>query len=274
MDVLDEEFGASRVESAIEGVFNFRLDVPSWGFGRGGTRFGTYETADDPKGWQQRLDAAGSFHRITGQGAHVALHFPWDGDIDSCSKLAETLRLRGLRAGPVNPNWFSTRGSFDDRLRFGSFTNPIEKLRKASLDHFDECVAIAKRLESDVISVWLPDGTNSPGQMSFFDQSARLKQSLQTAYAHLEPGMKLFLEYKYFEPAFYSTAVPDWGTAMAMCQELGPNAKALVDLGHHPLGVNVEQIVANLLSRKARATPFFVFGQNLSLSLLVMPRIQ
>jgi len=226
------------------------IEVPSWGFGRGGTRFETYKTDTDPKTVEEKLELAGIFNQLTGQGKKVALHFPWDVSTkEDLLKLKECLAKNKLKAGAINSNMFSVRPGtvLNSELRFGSLTSPVEKLRKASVAHNIDCIKIMRYLGSKTLVIWLPDGANSPGQMSFYDQAERLEKSLKEIYAKLKKDELLLLEYKLFEPGFYSTAIQDWGRALNLVNKLGKNAKVLVDLGHHAQGVNIEQIVALLI---------------------------
>lgn len=181
-------------------------------------------------------------NRLTGICPAVAIHIPWDrvADWDALAGLASA---NGIRIGAVNPNLFQ-----DDDYMFGSVAHPTAAIRRKAVDHILECIDIATRLGSSVISLWLADGTNYPGQDDLRSRNSRLLSSLREVHDSLPDGMRLLIEYKLFEPAFYSTDVPDWGTAYAICLELGPHAEVLVDTGHHAHSVNVEQIVTHLLS--------------------------
>ena len=170
------------------------------------------------------------------------MHIPWD-RVDDWSTLKAHAEQRGIRIGAVNPNLFG-----EDDYRLGSVCNPDPAVRRRALDHCLECVAIAQEVGSTIISLWLADGTNYPGQDDLRSRYARLTESLEELYAALPDGMRLLVEYKFFEPAFYSTDLPDWGTAALVCRRLGPQAQVLVDTGHHAQGTNVEQIVALLLA--------------------------
>ncbi len=250
LNLLAERFGCRTIDRVIARVASLPIEVPSWGFGRGGTRFASYPSDDIPKSVAQRLAAAGRFHKITGKGATVALHFPWDGvTAADISHIARCLKKAGLRAGTINLNLFSMRpkGALDARMRFGTLTSPLADVRKASVQHGIECIRIMRKLKSDTIVLWLPDGTNSPGQMSLYDQADRLDETARAIRKGLRGGEKILVEYKLFEPGFYSTAIQDYARSRSLCRMLGPKARVLVDLGHHAPGINVEQIVAHLV---------------------------
>jgi L-rhamnose isomerase / sugar isomerase len=181
-------------------------------------------------------------HELTGCCPTVALHIPWDA-VDDYGELRRFAEEKGVRLGAINPNLFG-----DDEYRLGSICSPDPSVREKALAHCRECVEIATEVGSPIVSLWLADGTNYPGQDDLRDRHARLVAGLTELYALLPEGMRLLVEYKFFEPAFYSTDLPDWGTAALICRRLGPQAQVLVDTGHHPQGTNVEQIVALLLA--------------------------
>jgi L-rhamnose isomerase / sugar isomerase len=197
----------------------------------------------------ERIDDAAEVHRLTGSAGAVALHFPWDA-VEDPTELREHIENRGLRVGAVNPNLFE-----DPDYRLGSFTHPQQRVRDKALAHARECVAMASALGSTAQSLWLADGTNYAGQDSFRARRRRLLHSLSELYEALPEDQELLIEYKFFEPAFYATDLPDWGSALLACQRLGERARVLVDLGHHAQGVNVEQVVA-LLSEEGRLGGF------------------
>ncbi|MDA1191764.1 MAG: L-rhamnose isomerase, partial [Candidatus Poribacteria bacterium] len=184
---------------------------------------------------------AATTHQYTGVAPTVALHIPWDkvSDWAGFKQYADEL---GIGIGAINPNVFQ-----DQQYKLGSFCNPDAKVRQAAIDHFLECTEIMRITGSDLLSVWLADGTNYPGQDDFRKRKARLLEGLRAAYDDLPQGSRMLVEYKFFEPAFYHTDIPDWGTSLMLCQELGEQAQVLIDTGHHPQGTNVEMIVAWLL---------------------------
>jgi len=247
MKLLRRKFGAAKIERVLRKLRAFKLEVPSWGFGRGGTRFGSFADGSEAKTIFEKVAAAGRVKKRTGVVKSVALHIPWD-ECDY-ARLKRALAKAGLKAGTINSNTFQPReaGPLDWRLRYGSLTNPRADVRNAAVEHNIDCIRIAKKLDSRILTIWLPDGTNSPGQLSLYTQAELLEDSLRRIYRKLAPGMRMLLEYKFFEPAFYATALPDYGRAAEVVAKLGPKASVLVDTGHHPLGANIEQIVTFLV---------------------------
>jgi L-rhamnose isomerase / sugar isomerase len=226
----------------LERLRRFEVETPSWGFGNSGTRFHVYPWPGAARTVHERIDDAALVQRLTGCCPSVALHIPWDA-VDDYAALRRYAEDRGLRIGAINPNLFG-----DDTYRLGSICHPDPAVRARALRHCRDCVEIAQATGSTVISLWLADGTNYPGQDDLRDRHTRLLAGLEELYAALADEMRLLVEYKFFEPAFYSTDLPDWGTAALVCRRLGPQAQVLVDTGHHPQGTNVEQIVALLLA--------------------------
>lgn len=220
-----------------------QIETPSWGYANSGTRFKAFPWAGAAQTIEHKLDDAAMVHALTGIAPSVALHIPWDkpadGDYEAVREYAES---RGIRLGAVNTNTFQ-----DEIYMLGSFGHPQESVRSKAVEHALECCRIAEIWNSPALSLWFADGTNYAGQDSLVGRKRRFEESLQQVVAHLPVGVRLLLEYKFFEPAFYSTDVPDWGTSYAMCLKLGEKAQVLVDLGHHAQGVNIEQIVAFLL---------------------------
>jgi len=229
------------VESALGELRRLEIETPSWGYGNSGTRFHVYPWPGAARTAQERIADAALVHRLTGACPSVAIHIPWD-RVDDWSELTDFATSEGVRIGAVNPNLFQ-----DDEYRLGSFCHPDPAIRRQALDHCLECVSIATEVGSTIISLWLADGTNYPGQDDLAARYRRLVEGLTQLYEALPADMRLLVEYKFFEPAFYSTDLPDWGTAALVCRSLGPKAQVLVDTGHHALGTNVEQIVALLL---------------------------
>jgi L-rhamnose isomerase/sugar isomerase len=218
------------------------IETPSWGYGNSGTRFHVYPWPGAARTVHERIADAALVHRLTGCCPTVALHIPWDA-VDDYRELRAFAESEGIRIGAINPNLFG-----DDEYRLGSLCHPDEAVRAQALRHCLECVEIAAEVSSTVVSLWLADGTNYPGQDDLRARHARLLDGLEQVYAALPAGTRLLVEYKFFEPGFYSTDLPDWGTAALVCRRIGPQAQVLVDTGHHPQGTNIEQIVARLLA--------------------------
>jgi L-rhamnose isomerase/sugar isomerase len=242
----DKGLDVARIERDL-GIF--AVETPSWGYGDSGTRFGTFPQPGRPRDVFEKIEDAAEVHRLTGAAPAVALHFPWD-QVDDYGALRAHLEHAGLRVGAINPNLFG-----DPAYRLGSLTNPDAGIRRKALDHLLDCVRIAVALGGDAQSLWLADGTNYAGQDDLRARRERLEHGLSELYASLPEGHELLVEYKLFEPAFYATDIADWGSAVLLCQRLGPRARVLVDLGHHAQGVNVEQIVA-LLAHEERLGGF------------------
>jgi L-rhamnose isomerase / sugar isomerase len=227
---------------ALEQLRRLEIETPSWGYGNSGTRFHVYPWPGAARDAYERIADAALVHKLTGCCPSVAIHIPWD-RVDDWDDLRTYAEEHGLRIGAVNPNLFG-----DDAYRLGSLVNPDPRVRRRALDHCLECISIAEQVGSSALSLWLADGTNYPGQDDLRGRFERLLGSLTELYPALPTGTRLLLEYKFFEPSFYSTDLPDWGTAALVCRRLGPQAQVLVDTGHHPQGTNVEQIVAVLLA--------------------------
>lgn len=238
--------GIERVEAALGAL---QIETPSWAFGNSGTRFAVFPQPGVPRTTHEKIEDAAQVHRYTGVAPSVALHIPWDA-VEDYAELRAFAATLGLRLGAINPNLFQ-----DPTYKLGSFCNPDGRVRRASIDHLLACIEIAGQTGSESISLWLADGTNYPGQDSLSGRRDRLVRSLQEVYEALPERLELLVEYKLYEPSFYATDLADWGSALTLCQELGPRARVLVDLGHHAHGVNIEQIVS-LLQRMQRLGGF------------------
>jgi len=217
------------------------VELPSWAFGNSGTRFKVFAQPGVPRDPFEKLSDAAQVHRYTGASPAVSLHIPWD-RVDDYGKLAEHAGSLGLRIGMINSNVFQ-----DDDYKLGSVCHPDPRVRRKALDHLLECVDIMDATGSPALKLWFADGTNYPGQDDVTARQDRLAEALAAVYARLGEDQRMVLEYKLFEPAFYTTDVPDWGTAYAHCLKLGEKAKVVVDTGHHAPGTNIEFIVALLL---------------------------
>ncbi|HEY7691949.1 MAG TPA: L-rhamnose isomerase [Gaiellaceae bacterium] len=230
--------------TVVERLRQLEIETPSWGYGNSGTRFHVYPWPGAARDARERIADAALVHRLTGCCPRVALHIPWDA-VDDYGELRAYAEGEGVRIGAINPNLFG-----EDEYRLGSICHPDADVRAGALRHLRGCIEIATEVESSTISLWLPDGTSYAGQDSLAGRYARLVAALEEVYAALPPGMRMLVEYKFFEPSFYSMDLPDWGTAALLCRRLGPQAQVLVDTGHHPQGTNIEQIVARLLAEE------------------------
>ncbi len=220
-----------------------QIETPSWGYANSGTRFKAFPWPGAATTTRQKLDDAAMVHKMTGIAPSVAVHIPWDKPEDNdYVAMCQYAEDQGIRIGAVNPNVFQ-----DEAYRLGSLGNPDSGAQEQALDHLLECCEIMTKVKSNALSLWFADGTNYAGQDSLRARKQRFEHHLSTVYKHLPAGGRMLVEYKFFEPAFYSTDIPDWGTAYAWCLKLGEQAQVLVDLGHHAQGVNIEQIVAFLL---------------------------
>lgn len=217
------------------------IETPSWAYGNSGTRFKVFGQPGVPRDPFEKIADAAQVHKFTGSAPSVALHIPWD-KVDDYAKLAAHAKELGVTLGTINSNTFQ-----DDDYKLGSVCNPDPKIREKAVAHLLECIDIMDITGSQDLKLWFADGTNYPGQDSITERQDRLAESLQKTYARLGDNQRLLLEYKFFEPAFYHTDVPDWGTSLVHCLALGPKAWVVVDTGHHAPGTNIEFIVANLL---------------------------
>jgi L-rhamnose isomerase/sugar isomerase len=218
-----------------------RIELPSWAFGNSGTRFKVFAQKGVPRTAYEKIDDAAQVHRFTGVAPTVALHIPWD-KVDDYGALARHAAEQGVALGTINSNTFQ-----DDDYMLGSVCHPDARVRRKAVDHLLECVDIMDKTGSRDLKLWFSDGTNYPGQDDIRARQDRLAESLAQVYKRLGPNQRMVLEYKLFEPAFYHTDVPDWGTSFLHCVALGPKAKVVVDTGHHAPGTNIEFIVAQLL---------------------------
>ncbi|GJF25664.1 MULTISPECIES: L-rhamnose isomerase [Streptomyces] len=218
-----------------------RVETPSWGYGNSGTRFKVFAQPGVPRTPREKLDDAAKVHEFTGITPRVALHIPWD-KVDDYAALAAHAKDRGLELGAINANVFQ-----EDDYKLGSVCHPDATVRRKALAHLMECVDIMDATGSRDLKLWFADGTNYPGQDDVAARQDRLAEALRAVHERLGGDQRILLEYKLFEPAFYTTDVPDWGTAYAHCLKLGDRAQVVVDTGHHAPGTNIEFIVALLL---------------------------
>ena len=222
-------------------ISEFTLEVPSWGYGNSGTRFKVFGTPGTPRDPFEKLTDAAQTHAYTGSSPRVSLHYPWD-KVDDFGELRRYADDLGLQIGMINSNTFQ-----EDEYKFGSLTAGDKTVRRRAIDHHLECIDVMRATGSKELKIWLADGTNYAGQDSIRARQDRLAESLAEIYLGLGEDERLVLEYKFFEPSFYHTDVPDWGTSLLHVQALGEKALVVLDTGHHAPGTNIEFIVAQLL---------------------------
>lgn len=217
------------------------IEVPSWAYGNSGTRFKVFGSAGTPRSVEEKISDAAAVHRFTGLAPTVALHIPWD-QVDDYAALSSYAKEQGVALGTINSNTFQ-----DDDYKLGALTHTDPRIRQKAIDHHLECIEVMNQTGSRDLKIWLAEGTNYPGQGDMRARQDRLAEGLRTIYDQLSDDQRLVLEYKFFEPAFYHTDVPDWGTSYAHVTALGDRAKVCLDTGHHAPGTNIEFIVAQLL---------------------------
>ena len=233
---------SEKVFAALE---TFRIELPSWGFANTGTRFGKFIQAAAATTTEEKFSDAGQLHLLTGVCPTVALHVLWDfpEGVQSTDQITRFAHRYGVSPGSINPNLFQ-----DQEYKHGSFGNPDTAIRQRAMQHMQDSIEIARRLNSRDLSLWFADGSNYPGTANIRQRKQWFVESLRTAHAQLAADQRMLVEYKPFEPAFYHTDIADWGMAMLLARAAGPQAKVLVDTGHHYAAQNIEQIVAWLLS--------------------------
>lgn len=231
----------SAIDQALTELEALAIEVPSWAYGNSGTRFKVFGTPGTPRTVQEKIADAAKVNELTGLAPAVALHIPWD-KVDDYSALKDFATEHGVKLGTINSNTFQ-----DDAYKFGSLTHTDKVVRDKAIAHHLECIEIMQATGSRDLKIWLADGSNYPGQSDMRGRQDRLTDSLQQIYAQLGESQRLVLEYKFFEPAFYHTDVPDWGTSYAQTLALGEKAMVCLDTGHHAPGTNIEFIVMQLL---------------------------
>jgi L-rhamnose isomerase/sugar isomerase len=217
------------------------IEVPSWAYGNSGTRFKVFGSPGTPRTVEEKIADAAAVHRFTGLAPSVALHIPWD-LVDDFGKLGAYAEEQGVALGTVNSNTFQ-----DDDYKLGSLTHTDPKVRRKAIDHNLACLEVMNQTGSRDLKIWLADGSNYPGQADMRTRQDLLAEGLAEIYGQLADDQRLVLEYKFFEPAFYHTDVPDWGTSYVHCAALGDRALVCLDTGHHAPGTNIEFIAAQLL---------------------------
>lgn len=228
-------------EAVISQLRQQHIETPSWGYGNSGTRFRVFPNPAAARDVHEKIDDAALIHKLAGIAPSVALHIPWD-FVDDWSALGQYAQSKGVQIGAINPNVFQ-----EEMYMLGSLCHPSAGVRDRAVEHMHECCDIMRATGSDLLSVWLADGTNYAGQDSIRRRKGYLLETLAKVYKNLPQDSRMLLEYKFFEPAFYHTDIADWGTSFALCRHLGPQAQVLVDTGHHAPGTNIAYIVAQLL---------------------------
>lgn len=236
---------SSMTEKVFQALERFRIEIPSWGFANTGTRFGKFLQLAAAGTTEEKLSDAGQVHQLTGVCPTVALHVQWDfpEGVNSAAEIKALAQRHGIQPGSINPNLFQ-----DQHYKFGSFGNPDAVIRDTAIRHTKDSIEIARRLGSRDISMWFADGSNYPGTANIRQRKQWFEEGLKACHAALSPGQRMLVEYKPFEPAFYHTDIADWGMALLLARAAGPQAKVLVDTGHHYLSQNIEQIVDWLLA--------------------------
>jgi L-rhamnose isomerase / sugar isomerase len=234
------------VDQIIEQLTNFQVAIPSWALGAGGTRFGRFGFFGEPSNLEEKIDDVGLLHVLTQTAGAISLHIPWDIPEDY-KAIKQRASSHDIVFDAVNSNTFQDqKGSFES-YRYGSLSSTSESVRKQAIEHNIEVIKIGDRLGSKSLTVWLSDGANFPGQRNFQTALQHTQNSLKDIYKTLPDDWKLFIEYKPYEPNFYSTVIQDWGTSFMLANACGKKAYTLVDLGHHLPNTNIEQIVSTLM---------------------------
>lgn len=254
--VLEDDYDALRrqlarrevdIERLTARAMAFRVSVPSWGLGTGGTRFARFPLAGEPRNVYEKLEDGELLFRLVRCTPGISLHLPWDRPDGRPGELASAIRSRDLQVDSTNSNTFQDQPDQRVSYKYGSLTHTDPAVRRQAIEHNLECLELARALGATAHTVWIGDGSNFAGQQHLRRALDRYLASLRDIYAALPDGCSLLLEHKLFEPAMYSTVVSDWGTSYYCARELGPRALSLVDLGHHAPNVNIEQIVARLI---------------------------
>lgn len=235
-----------NAEAIIEKLIAFQVAIPSWALGTGGTRFGRFSGSGEPRNLEEKIEDIGLLHALNNASGAISLHIPWDIP-DNATHIKALAAQHGLKFDAMNSNTFQDQPGQAHSYKFGSLQHVRKEVRQQAIEHNIEVIQYGRDLGSDALTVWLADGSCFPGQLNFRQAFQNTKESLEAIYTALPADWKLFVEYKAFEPNFYSTTVGDWGQSLLFANKLGPKAFTLVDLGHHLPNANIEQIVALLL---------------------------
>ncbi|SOE23214.1 L-rhamnose isomerase / sugar isomerase [Spirosomataceae bacterium TFI 002] len=236
----------SDVNAVVQKLQDFQVAIPSWALGAGGTRFGRFGFQGEPSSLEQKIDDVGILHGLTQTAGAISLHIPWDVPSDYLA-IKELANSHDIVFDAVNSNTFQDQKNAKESYKFGSLSNSSKAVREQAIEHNIEVIKIGDKLGSKSLTVWLADGSNFPGQSSFQSALQHTEDSLKAIYKRLPDDWKLFIEYKPYEPNFYSTVIQDWGTSFMLANACGEKAYTLVDLGHHLPNTNIEQIVSTLM---------------------------
>ena len=247
-DFLADQLARRGIDAdAVVGeLSDFQVAIPSWALGAGGTRFGRFGFGGEPATLSQKLQDVGALHALTRTAGNISLHIPWDIPDDPKATKQEAAAL-GIGFDAVNSNTFQDQPDQTESYKFGSLNSTDDAVREQAIQHNLEVIDYGRQLGSKALTVWLADGSSFPGQLNFRRAFRNTLDSLEQVYAGLPRDWQVYVEYKPYEPNFYSMTIPDWGTSLELCRGLGPKANVLVDLGHHLPNTNIEQVVAQLI---------------------------
>jgi L-rhamnose isomerase / sugar isomerase len=245
----EQGIDANKIVNALEA---FQVAIPSWALGTGGTRFGRFSGVGEPRSLEEKIEDVGLLHALNRSSGSISLHIPWDIPSNAASMI-DLASSFNLKFDAVNSNTFQDQKNQEYSYKFGSLSHVDAKVRKQAVEHNIEVIGYGKELGSKALSIWLSDGSCFPGQADFVRAFQNTLESLQEIYSALPDDWKMYVEYKAYEPNFYSTVIQDWGSSLLFCQKLGAKADVLVDLGHHLPNANIEQIVATLMMEKRLA---------------------
>ena len=238
--------GVENIEEVLQKLMDFQVAIPSWALGTGGTRFGRFAGGGEPRSLEEKIEDVGLLHKLNQSSGAISLHIPWDIP-QNPSSIKALAAQHGVRFDAVNSNTFQDQPHQEHSYKFGSLQHVDKAVRKQAIDHNIEVIKHGIDLGSESLTVWLSDGSSFPGQLNFRKAFQNVLESLSEIYEALPGNWKMFVEYKCFEPNFYSTTIADWGQSLLLATRLGPKAYTLVDLGHHLPNANIEQIVSLLL---------------------------
>ncbi len=233
-------------EKCIHQLSAMQIAIPSWALGTGGTRFGRFPGGGEPRNLEEKIADVGALHALNGHCGSISLHIPWDIP-DNADHIRQVAREWGIAFDAVNSNTFQDQTNQEHSYKFGSLAHTDAAVRQQAVEHNQQVIDYGRALGSKAITVWLSDGANFPGQQNFRRAFERTLASLQKIYGHLPNDWQMLVEYKPYEPNFYSTVIQDWGSSLLLASRLGPQAYSLVDLGHHLPNTNIEQIVSRLM---------------------------